>query len=148
MSPGWEERIGDDLCYKYELQDCGAKRSSNVRRVNMGDISRFAATLRGWAKSGMTPVNQEIADKRAETCAKCPYNVEVTGCSMCKKMVKTLFPALKDKRTTSHESLQSCSGCGCVLRYKVYMPADALPPSTNKPELYHEDCWVRDVLER
>jgi hypothetical protein len=92
------------------------------------------------------------AQKRANTCINgengegCPFHVPLgivkkTIALAIKKQVE-----LKNRlnlRVSGEKSLQKCSGCGCVLRLKVWMPVENLGMDENELQSYPGFCWMR-----
>jgi hypothetical protein len=147
LAPEWIERVADDLCDKYKIQKCPPKPANQpVRKIRLGDISRFLKTVKNWMASGGVPVDPSEANRRAEICSKCPMNVDVSGCLACKKLVSSLFPSLKGLTTDHDAELEGCAGCGCQLKMKVWLPFEVLPDGLEDAEMYHEDCWIRKEL--
>ncbi len=71
----------------------------------------------GWANLAFTdPKVEELAKKRADICASCPFATFVGG----------LHTVVVDNKTTQVRGLK-CSKCGCPLSAKIRSPHDSCP---------------------
>ena len=146
LAPGWELRVADDLCTNYTITGCGPKREVEQRSIHANDVFIFLKVVKAWVKSGGVIVSQEEADRRSEICSRCPKNVEVKGCNVCKNIIPHMFPSLAKKRSSLHDQIDGCGVCGCQLKLKVWIPAEVLTPSTSDPYAFPEECWVRQEV--
>lgn len=98
-------------------------------------------------------VEQELAEQRAEICAKCQFNMETNACMGCGTMSHVIDTAAKirGKRTTKWDHLlRNCCICGCRNDTIVHVRKDIL--QTGEPSDMAErrpaHCWLRtDNLE-
>lgn len=73
--------------------------------------------IAGWTNLAFTdPKVEELAKKRADICASCPFATFVGG----------LNTIVVDNKTTQIRGLK-CSKCGCPLSAKVRSPHDSCP---------------------
>ena len=73
--------------------------------------------IAGWANLAFTdPKVEELAKKRADICAACPFAVFVGG----------IHTIVVDNKTTQVRGLK-CTKCGCPLSAKVRSPHDYCP---------------------
>jgi hypothetical protein len=73
--------------------------------------------IAGWANLAFTdPKVEELARKRADICASCPFATLVGG----------LHTIVVDNKTTQVRGLK-CSKCGCPLSAKIRSPHDSCP---------------------
>lgn len=111
------------------------------------------AVVLDWLQSGGAPVAQELADKRATICVRCPKNVEGAWYTEDPaEIIKASLEARKDLKleTPSDGQLKSCDVCKCLMRLKVWCPLSHIMAKT-KPEVMNEfpsNCWIakRDNL--
>lgn len=108
-------------------------------------------TLKEWLGSGAETVPWRLAQARAGVCLKCPLNKPgsvLTGAvaDAVKKQIE-LKNALQ-LRVSGEKSLHHCEGCGCVLRLKIWMPADKLGMTQEQLNNYPTACWMRKELQR
>lgn len=108
-----------------------------------GDVEG-AKVIAQWFGDGGRPVDQLLADARAETCRGCAFNTEyriVTGAIA--NTVRRLV-GLKNglKLTVAHEeSLGACAKCGCHLPTKIWVPLRHLTRDDDQ-ERFPAHCWV------
>lgn len=101
-------------------------------------------TLLEWTVDGIV-VDQELAQKRADTCLKCPMNVkdypiiEVIGLVIKKQL--ELKNNLK-LRVAGEHGLHSCSVCGCPMRTKIWCEIKRIMPTEKERTEFHPNCWI------
>jgi hypothetical protein len=140
---GFEADVERELCvlYAVECEDFDPNMPE-VRRLGMDDVVRgtkvLAAMVAEWAKylvgAAEHPlVDQETANKRAERCATCKYNVTFNKpCSGLCPELAVVVKAIKGSRTTPHDhELRSCSICGCYTAAHVWPRLDLLDKGLN-----------------
>lgn len=88
----------------------------------------------------------ELASARAETCATCPKNTEVSGCSACNfsaldRLVQKLVGASK---TPLDSKLKFCSVCHCNLKAKIWTRLAAIEKGMSDDQMKElpETCWI------
>jgi hypothetical protein len=120
-----------------------SEAAAAIRRAAQG-----TAVVLDWLNSGGTPVAQELANKRAETCVGCQKNVEGSWYTTAPaELIKATLEARKDLKleTPSDSALKSCDVCKCLLRLKVFCPLSHIVSKT-KPEIMaefpKENCWI------
>jgi len=119
-------------------------------------------------------VTGAIADSRTRTCAACPLNItEAKKRGRPKKgVVETLLDAgamaiastvPEDVYGSAEDAslVGKCGACGCDLKAKVHFSDKATKRAVSlteldpyfvrgetepKPGVYHEDCWVRELM--
>ena len=102
-------------------------------------------TLLAWTVDGIV-VDQELAQKRADTCLKCPMNVkeyaivEVAGLAIKKQL--ELKNNLKLRVKGEHSGLHLCKVCGCAMRLKIWTPIHRIMPTEKEKTEFHPDCWI------
>lgn len=108
-------------------------------------------TLSEWWGEGGKPVEQELANKRAEICFTCPKNV--TGGGLLARFTRegaALIQATIEEKnraklsTPFDEKLNVCEACDCPLVLKCFVPLKHITshlPEASKSKL-HPDCWI------
>lgn len=130
----------------------GARISGGVQ--NLKRAAEGTAVILEWLGSGMNPVSQELAEKRAATCVQCPKNVAGSWfteapAELIKKAVET-WKTITGKtefefKTEQGDKLKSCGVCLCLLPMKVFTPMEHILNKT-KPEVMGElpsHCWIK-----
>jgi hypothetical protein len=85
---------------------------------------------------------QEVAEKRAAQCEKCPLNVFPDKGPFLNYVDEWAIKFVGDRKTSNADKLGNCAGCTCVLRAKVFV-GDALPPFPDDQlvKLRGVRCW-------
>ncbi len=102
--------------------------------------------------AGGVPVEQKLADKRAEICVSCPHNKQggLKNWFIQKAVdeIQQWFGILKDLdvRTKHDDKLGVCELCNCPLKGKVQVPishirANLIPEAKEKLSAV-KHCWV------
>jgi hypothetical protein len=85
-------------------------------------------------------VSQEVAEQRAEICAKCPMQISVSGCWGCKG-IAGMLPAIAGARKTSFDlQLKACGVCGCYNAVSVHLPLDVQQDANLS---FPDYCWKK-----
>ena len=97
------------------------------------------------AGSGEKPT-MELASERAATCAACPMNRQVEGCSGCNfaalnSLVEKIVGGAK---TPSDNHLKFCAVCHCNLRAKVWTKLKAIELGMSEAQRADlpPTCWI------
>lgn len=106
-----------------------------------------AQTIKDWLNNGADTVSKADAQKRANVCLKCPMNqpggvVSSTVAAAIRKQVE-LKNNLK-LRVDGEKSLLTCTGCGCVLRLKIWLPLENLGVDKDELGKFDPSCWMRE----
>ena len=115
-------------------------------KKTIAQVTSGTRTLSSWVVKGRPLVSQEEADRRAEICSTCQFNVSPSGCTGCSMgtLREVINSLVGNKITKDDAKLQSCSICGCALKAKVWVPLDIIQrflPKAMKEELPGH-CWV------
>lgn len=104
-----------------------------------------------WLGSGAKTVPQELADKRAEVCTRCPRNMpgnwESHFTGEAAEIIRQELSIHKDMAlaTPYDKQLGTCDVCLCRMVLKVWVPLDhvrrKLKPE-QEAELW-ENCWIK-----
>jgi hypothetical protein len=120
-----------------------------------------AAALADWLGHDPKPVNQELSEARARSCAAgnlgnpCPHNVEMRWWEKAKgNIAEWIRREIEIKsgmkvKTIHDGGLGMCRKCGCSLPLKVHVPLTHLKDHTD-PEQFKTApnfCWVKTELE-
>lgn len=142
--------VEDEICRRKGIK-CAPPRPApdgSTRTIGVADVWRFLFTMKTWMKNG-TIVDQDEAERRAEICAGCRFQVTPTGCFGCSGILGTLFAIIGDRKTRMDHALQSCGICGCENRVSCWAPMHVLTQASPNLE-YPADtdgngtpCWKR-----
>jgi len=140
----------------------------------VGAVKRSVTGIKSvaeWLGSGLKPVAQDVAEKRAYTCAKeprvdqagnpiqdgngniiigCPLNVKGNWLQKLEAnaadKVRSLMEVRNDLklRTSNDSNLGSCAACDCALQLKIWQPMDLIQKNTNQETRTKLDrsCWI------
>lgn len=124
-----------------------------------GSVSRVATgvqSLVDWIGSGAEAVPQDLANKRAATCAGCQFNDKGDWTRLFTMPVSNAIRSELSKRaqwklSTEHDaSLQVCSQCLCPLPLMVHVPLEAKMKHMNQ-NVYNslpEWCWIKTETKK
>ena len=145
MTPlDYETIFQDQLCRQNPHTKCEVTvaPTNETRQIKAGDVLRFLKVMASWAGAKGATVPQEEADRRAEICAGCPYNVTAAGCSACMGIASKVAELTDEKKTRFDAQLENCGVCGCSNKAQVWLPLEVLKkgitPDMDFPE---EWCW-------
>lgn len=111
-----------------------------------------------WEESGQPPVAQELANKRADTCAVCPKNGR-GGLSRyftvpVAALIQTRLEKLHQVKmvTPADNQIGVCEACLCPLRLKVWTPMEFLlkhttPQQWDAFQKAEPRCWMHTESE-
>lgn len=121
----------DQLCKLLPRGWCkysdGTKPSWFVNtRLQVGDLVNGTKVLAGFIYKGMPLVSKELAESRSETCARCPFNVDISGCQPCSDLAAIVISIGGDLKTKSDPSLKHCAICLCSNLAQTRVPIDIL----------------------
>lgn len=109
------------------------------RVLRVDDVWRFITAMKNWLAAGGGLDAAEEAERRAQTCAQCPRNVDVAGCSWCSGVLSASLNLLAGRTTSVDHRLKHCDVCGCSNRAAVHFPLAAADQSLDYPAW----CWKR-----
>jgi hypothetical protein len=136
------DEIEAQICARMSPIDQVANCDSALRpvtQIHWTQVITFLQTLVAWFKTGFALVPQEEAERRAAICAKCPYNVGLSGCGGCKTAVSVMRASLLKASTSQDAGLQACGVCGCDNPTQVHVPLDVL--RAGKADLPYPASW-------
>lgn len=149
----WEAEVENQLCESLPSGFCKqdehpAMRRNVFSRIGWDDVVAGTRTVASWAMSDFAPVPQELADKRADTCSRCYYNVQIGGlCGACTHLQNMAATFTKGRTTAADYFLKACAVCKCSLQVKVWTPIEAIDAGTRDLTPYPDFCWIRRELE-
>lgn len=109
------------------------------------DLARFVNAMTAWWKTDEV-VPQEEAERRAELCAGCRFNVELLDvtCAGCYGLAGRIAGIIGNVKTRMENNLKYCGCCSCALHVVVYAPLDILDRSHSNSDM-PEDTGQRDA---
>lgn len=124
------------------------ENAAGVSRVSK--VASGISTLVSWLGKGLSPVNKDLAEKRASVCVKCPLNklgnfweqLEAVAAAELRTLIS--IRADMELKTSQDASLYSCSACSCWNALKVHVPIDHILKHTSEEVKQKLDpyCWV------
>lgn len=153
----WKSWIaaGEDPNLKKNLRPTPSKKPQSTPPRNL--LARLAERLVGlpnglktiaeWVGEGCTPVDQELAEKRANTCATCEENMDSGFFDLLTGPIAEAIKRHSEAKahlklgTLNDNHLGVCDVCGCHLKTKVWVPIRNLHRSEwlRKPPGH---CWM------
>lgn len=111
-------------------------------RITFERVSNWVKAVATKVFTGEPYVDQAEAERRANICVACPYNVLVMGgCGGgCQKIVELFTPGMAKLKTEQDTRLKSCAICGCYNRVAVHFPL-ALLDSSDTASPHPSWCW-------
>lgn len=115
--------------------------------VNLKRAAQGTAVVLDWLTNGGQPVEQSLANRRAEICVACPMNEDGDWYTTAPaQLIKATLESRKDLKleTPSTPKLKSCKVCRCLMALKVFVPLHHIVEHT-KPEVMAEfpsNCWI------
>lgn len=140
-----EDNSCRELLEKYpDYAGCEEESGAPIKTSwSLSDVFRWTETMVAWARKGFNFVDQAKANERAEICARCPKNIDISGCFSCNGISK-FMPLIKGNRTTPYdEKLRFCGTCGCVLKAMVHFPTETLDKTHPDDLPYDPNCWIK-----
>lgn len=110
------------------------------------------AVLSAWLGAGAPIVFKSTAQSRGDVCTgrlsgnPCPNNVKdfevIESVSRAIKEQVTLKSKL-ELRILGEKSLSTCSGCGCPLALKIWLPIEKLALDEDELKNFPDFCWMK-----
>lgn len=98
-----------------------------------------------WTATSGELVDREVAQRRADICARCPLNVKDWQVTEAVADAIRSHVGLKQHlglTLANEDELHTCSACGCVNRLKVWLPEQFIQPNEDMRARLHKDCWL------
>lgn len=138
------DEIEQAICARLSPEDQHAHCKDGLpsrKTISWREVDRFLGTMAAWAQGGLKLVSQEEAERRAAICEKCPLNIGLHGCGMCRMALNEAREKIL-KRGTSHDSsLKACGVCGCDNKLQVHVPLNVLKSRQQEGLSYPDFCW-------
>lgn len=140
----YDQAFADELCRQGNAEcEVIAPATNETRTLTAGDAIRFLKVLRSWAGTRGELVTQAEADRRAEICAGCRYNVAITGCSVCQGIAGKIAEIIGSRESRFDNQLQGCAICACENKAQVHLPLEVLHKGVTPEMAFPEWCWKR-----
>lgn len=112
-------------------------------------LANGAQTLGDWLGAGGEPAAKEVAQARADVCAKCPLNADkwqFTTPVAEAILEQTRLRTHLELKVSNESSLGTCAACGCHLPLKVWVPLPHIKEYTSDEILkkLNSVCWVKN----
>lgn len=108
--------------------DCTAVDMTIPRKRNLtlSDVIRGTKVLASFVAAGSQPVARDEAERRAQICRACPYNIRFpTPCTgVCGELLSLAQRVAGNQGTQYDRSLFSCSICGCYCAAAIWIPLE------------------------
>jgi len=126
---GLEAEVQDWLCRNAgaACKPAAPARLDQTVKISGIAVLRFLNAMAAWVVNGGT-VEQEEAERRAETCSGCRFNrhVEDAACLGCAGVAAKVMQIIGNRHTRVDDSLKFCGFCGCSLLVVPFVPLDIL----------------------
>lgn len=108
-------------------------------------IANGIATLTEWLGSGAVTVDPDMAQRRADTCLKCPKHTTTfvpteAGAAVIKRQLE--LKKHLQLRVQGEKSLHTCDVCGCAMRLKIWLPITEIKPQPDERNQFPPNCWL------
>lgn len=123
-----EAEVNDWLCRNTGAKCVPANPAKPMpgRKARGQDVATFLRALAQWVRSDEV-VSQDEAEKRAEVCAGCTWNVEsIDSCLGCFGLLARIMQIIGNRKTRMDSVLKFCGRCGCSLPVVAFAPMAAL----------------------
>lgn len=156
LAPDWKEAAQDQLCRilppGWCSYDNGEVPSTFVNvRIGRDEFLRGMKVLTAIAVDDNPIVPQELAESRAKTCASCPANVNIDGCSACSGIANIIASIKGANRTEADPLLKACAACGCSNKSQVHIRADLLRKGVDEKQMTELRsipwCWKAKEID-
>lgn len=126
---GLEDMIEQALCtgkYSHECEQRDAAAPDPAKRIGWRTVlAGTKVMLRHWL-AGKPLESQAEAERRAEICSRCPWNLDISWscggpCAEFKDFVERQVGAPKTKYD---DRLRNCGICSCYLSSAIFVPLD------------------------
>lgn len=145
----FEDEVERDLCRDYpaecQLDDPRFPRKRNW--LSFHEIIAGTKLLLKFKVSGSPVVAQEEAERRANICASCPFNVEFQRpcAGLCGELYSLVQSIIGNLHVSQESKVKSCQLCGCYLGAAVWLPVDLQRSVLSEHQLEQFDsvdfCW-------
>ena len=123
-----EEEVERDLCRDYpaECEINDPRFPKVLARIGFNEILSGTKLLLKVKLENIPLVQREEAERRANICASCPFNVDFQRpcAGLCGELYNVVKAIVGNENVSNSERLKSCSLCGCFLGAAVWLPVD------------------------
>jgi len=132
--------VGSSTLGQSYAQDTGGDPSDNTFRKFIPLIQRIAEWLGNLGQEPKPFTTPAEADKRANTCTTCAYNVRwETTCGPCVQNVKMETVRILGTRKTRHDdNLRGCRRIGWYNRIAVWLDTDKMADQSLPDKCWHK----------
>lgn len=153
----WKDRVEDQICRRLPAGWCKYSGDGSVKGFTplltaeaiLKGLKSLASMALNAAKGEEVYVSQEEAERRANICSRCYFNMQSNFCGGCAagQAITSLVSKVKGSRTTSYDNqLQACGICGCRNSAIVHVNRNMLlngeknETTNSRPDW----CWVKN----
>lgn len=117
------------------------------RRLTLSDVINGSRVMMSFVKSGREVVDRAEAERRAQICKTCPFNIIFPKpcAGVCGELLNIVKVITGNQGTQYDGSLHSCSVCGCFLQAAIWLPLETqcqgVPPEMAKQFTAIPNCW-------
>lgn len=156
LPPNWKDLVEDQICRKLPAGWCiysdGTPYQGVASALSYDNIMKGITSLSNMALNAVKGEDNFVSDgeaeRRAEICSRCYYNMNASFCMGCggARVILELVGKVKGSRTTSKDGfLQNCGICGCRNDAIVHVKKNILlsgenPSITNNRPAW---CWLK-----
>lgn len=112
------DTVVDNYLCKHPMNSGSCEEVKTLSRGLMGYYQGGVALLKNLMFRRFA--TQEEADRRAEICISCPYNVFPDRGGFLKWSDDIANASVGDRRSVHHDKLGSCDVCSCTLKAKIF----------------------------
>lgn len=124
-------------------ENCGACIDAPFKRGFLEYLKGGISLVKQMAYKSFA--SQELADKRAEICIGCKYNVFPDKGFFIKWSDDIAQESVGNRRSKHHKKLGNCGVCSCVLRAKVFFMGNPQLTSTQIKQMNDVNCWQPEL---
>lgn len=129
-----------NFCHGVDMVVVKSINAPNPRTELLSDITTWAKNVLH-SNHAVNLVSNELAEARAQTCAKCKFNAKWrSGCGSCIVAADRLSTSIRHGRDTN--TSKKLGGCALMRhdnRSAVFMDKDQINKTSNIPD----NCWVK-----
>lgn len=145
----FEREVEQWVCedYPQECEEYNPEIPRRPRELTAGDVIRGSKVMLAQWIAGRPLEPRQVAERRAETCVGCRYNVPIRSpCGgICTELLDIVNRVVGGKGTPLDARLGSCFICGCVLRAAVWTTLDVQCKGVDGPMKKQfasvPNCW-------
>jgi hypothetical protein len=142
------EEVEKMVCQLYP-QDCTGVDMATPRKrnLNLTDVIRGTVVLASFVAGGSVPVPREEAERRAQICLQCQYNVRFpTPCTgVCGELLSIAQRVAGGHGTQYDRGLHACSICACYNAAQIWIPMEHLKKGVTEDMVKQfaavKGCW-------